>query len=81
MSIASGDWAGIITAIAGFVTVIGGIATNIIMTLKQNKELRAQNVRADMHANDIRSDIAVATNAVAAVTGVNRILKMPPDQQ
>jgi hypothetical protein len=40
MKIASGDWAGIITAIAGFVTVISGIVTQILMTIRQTKQLK-----------------------------------------
>lgn len=76
--IASGDWAGIITAVGGLVTVVGGFVINIVMTLKQNKVLKEQNVKLEEHTNQIRSDIA---DVQGAVTGTFKTLPFKPDQK
>lgn len=71
MSVASGDIAGIITAVGGLVTVIGGFAVQIFMTLRQNRHLVAQDDKADAHNKAV---IAELQKIGVSQTGINKVL-------
>lgn len=60
MKIASDDVAGIITAIGGFLTVVGGIATNLWLTIRQGRVQR-------QHGEDIK-DLKASSGTFKALT-------------
>lgn len=64
MKIDSNDVAPILTALGAFVTVIGGIVTNLIITLRQGK-------RIGKHATEIEE--------LKSASGTFKALTKPPD--
>jgi len=50
VKISSDDIAPLLTALGGFLTVVGGLVTNIVMMVRQNRKLEG-------HTNAIRKDI------------------------
>lgn len=69
MRISSDDIAPIITALGGFLTVVGGIVTNIIMTIRQGRQM---NQRHD-------SLEAKVDNIANSTTATNKALHVPDD--
>jgi len=68
MKISSDDIAPIIGALGGFLTVVGGLVTNIVMMIRQNRKI-------EEHNNAVRSDIA---DLRSATTGTHKALDSGP---
>lgn len=63
MKISSDDIAPIIGALAGFLTVVGGLVTNIVMMVHQNRKIEEHNTTLRSDIKDLK-DSSTGTHKV-----------------